>query len=214
MIVRSTEFRYCPAHGRALLTDWHESPAVFLDRDGTIIEEVDYLDNLDDMVLIPRAAQAMAALNQAGWPLVVVTNQSGVARGYFTEEFVHECNRHLTHLLKAANAHIDGVYHCPFLASGKPPYNIESNDRKPAPGMLKRAATDMGLTIAGSYMVGDKISDVETGRELGVLPILVRTGYGREFEPSLPADFAQRGGLVFDDLADAADHILRNTPKK
>lgn len=189
-----------------------DKPTIFLDRDGTLIEEVHYLSDLARMVLFPGAARAVHLANQAGFPVVIVTNQSGVARGYFSEAFIEESAAHLQMLLARDNAHFDGHYHCPFHPQGHPPYNHESEDRKPGPGMLMKAESqlgkDKGVKINGAYMIGDKSADLETGAELGVVPILVRTGYGIETEKNLPLDFYQRGGQVFADLKTAVHWIM------
>lgn len=183
---------------------------IFLDRDGTLIEEVGYLNRLEQMRLLPGAAEAVQRANAAGHPVVVVSNQSGVARGLISEAFVAASEAHLRDLLAAAGAHLDGHYHCPYHPEGRPPYDREHPDRKPGSGMLLRAARELNLPLErlrGAWMVGDKRSDLETGAELGVVPVLVRTGYGRETEAHLPADFQRRGGRVFDDLAAALDWI-------
>lgn len=181
---------------------------IFLDRDGTIVEEVGYLSALEQMRLIPGAADAIRAAGAAGHPLVVITNQSGVARGMFSEGFARQSGEHLRKLLGERGAHIDGYYFCPDHPQGRPPYDRESERRKPRPGMMIEACEALGVSPDGAWMIGDRMSDLETGRELGVRPILVRTGYGRETEPALPPDFAARGGRVFDDLAAAMAWIL------
>lgn len=183
-------------------------PPLFIDRDGTLIEEVGYLSDLARMRLLPGAAAALRAANEAGHPVILVSNQSGVARGYFSEAFVTQSAQHLVRLLAAEGARLDAQYYCPYHPEGRPPYDLESPERKPGPGMLLRAAREHGLVLRGAYMVGDRISDVETGAGLGVIPLLVRTGYGREAEADLTADFAARGGRVFDDLAAALAWVL------
>jgi D-glycero-D-manno-heptose 1,7-bisphosphate phosphatase len=182
--------------------------AIFLDRDGTIVQEVHYLNRLEQMHLLAGVADAIRAVRDAGHPVVVVTNQSGVARGLFSEDFARESATHLEALLAAKGAGLDGYYYCPYHPDGLPPYDREHPERKPAPGMLLRAAGELGLTLRGAWIVGDKRSDLETGAKLGVTPLLVRTGFGRETEQDLPAGFAARGGRVFDDLPAALGWIL------
>jgi D-glycero-D-manno-heptose 1,7-bisphosphate phosphatase len=200
-----------PAAGDAAGAGAGGRAPIFLDRDGTLIEDVDYLSRLEDMRLLPRAAAAVRRANAAGHPVVVVTNQSGVARGYFTEAFVAESAAHLAALLAREGAHLDGHYHCPYHPQGRPPYDREHPDRKPGSGMVLRAAQELNLSrerLRGAWMIGDKRSDLETGAELGLVPVLVRTGSGRATERELPPDFARRGGRVFDDLAAAIAWIV------
>ncbi|HKI97081.1 MAG TPA: HAD-IIIA family hydrolase [bacterium] len=191
-------------------TRWRRAP-IFLDRDGTLIEEVGYLQRLEQMRLLPGAAGAVRAANEAGHPVVVVTNQSAVARGLISEDFAQESAAHLSALLASAGAHLDGYYYCPYHPQGRAPYDREHPDRKPGHGMLARAAQELNLSLEhlqGAWMIGDKRSDLETGADLGVIPMLVRTGYGRETEADLPPDFEQRGGRVFDDMVAAIAWIL------
>lgn len=181
---------------------------IFLDRDGTIIEEVHYLSDSAQMVLIPGAGEAIARANKAGHKVVIITNQSGVARGYFPESFAAEGGKHMEALLKGTGGHIDGYYYSPFHPKGNPPYNQDHPDRKPGPGMIEQAKKEMGLSLKGAFVVGDKNSDLETGLEQGMIPLLVRTGYGIETENTLSSDFFKRGGQVFDALPQAIDWIL------
>jgi D-glycero-D-manno-heptose 1,7-bisphosphate phosphatase len=202
-------------------------PPIFLDRDGTLIEEVGYLNALEQMRLLPGAAEAVRRANAVGHAVVVVTNQSGVARGLFDEPFVQASGGHLRALLARAGARLDGYYYCPYHPLGRPPYDREHPDRKPGAGMLLRAARELNLfrdggsgrqglpgaapperALQGAWMIGDKRSDLETGAEWGVIPLLVRTGEGTHAEAELPPDFARRGGRVFDDLAAAIAWIL------
>lgn len=148
--------------------------AVFLDRDGTINEEVEYLDDPEDLRLIPGAAEAIRLLNQARVPAIVVTNQAGVGRGYFSEARVEAIHQQLTKQLAAHGARLDAVYYCPH-------HPDEGCDcRKPNPGMLKRAAQEHGIDLGRSFAVGDKVSDLEAGRRAGCRTVLVLTGYGAE----------------------------------
>jgi D-glycero-D-manno-heptose 1,7-bisphosphate phosphatase len=156
------------------------TPAVFLDRDGVIIEETNYLADAAQVRLIPGAAEAIACLNRLDVPVVVVTNQAGVARGLFPEERVPEIHQHLTGLLAAQGAHVDRYYYCPHHpTAGTGPYRRECACRKPRPGMLLQAAGELGLDLQRSYLVGDKPSDLEAGACVGNRTILVRTGHGR-----------------------------------
>jgi D-glycero-D-manno-heptose 1,7-bisphosphate phosphatase len=182
---------------------------VFLDRDGTLIEEVEYLARPDQVRLFPGAAAAVRRLNECGVAVVVATNQAGVARGYFPESRVAEVHAHLDALLRAAGARIDGYYVCPHHpTAGVGPLRVACACRKPLPGLLHRAARERNLALAGSCMIGDKDSDLEAGARAGCRTILVRTGYGAALDPAaLPADRAVLG--VADSLAEAVDLWLR-----
>lgn len=155
---------------------------MFLDRDGTICEEVNYLGDPALVRLLPGAAEGIAMFNAAQIPVVLVTNQAGVARGYFTEEDVRLVNARLLELLAADGASIDAVYHCPHHPEkGAGEYLVDCDCRKPAPGMLLRAAEELGLDVSKSYMLGDKDSDILAGRNAGCAgSALVATGYGEE----------------------------------
>ncbi len=155
-------------------------PCVFLDRDGTIIEERHYLSDPDLVSLVPGAAGAIAAMRRKGYLVVVVSNQSGISRGYFTAEAAESVNRRMEELLEAGGAGLDAVYFCPHVDSDG------CSCRKPKPGLIERACGDFDVDLAGSYMVGDKMCDVMTGVNAGVRPVLVRTGYGASFEGELP----------------------------
>lgn len=184
-------------------------PAVFLDRDGTMIEDVGYLDRLDRVVWFPWTVDAIRALNRAGLPVVVVTNQSGIARGFFTESFVDETHRHMTAYLAAGGARVDAYYYCPHHASGTlAEYARRCDCRKPGRGLVDRAARDLNLDPTRSFVVGDKWLDVELGHRIGGRGILVRTGLGATEEGRAPADV--RADAIVDNLAAAASWILRN----
>lgn len=184
-------------------------PAVFIDRDGTLSEEMGYVNHPKRLRLLPRSAEAVKLLNAAGLRAVVVTNQSGVARGYFSEEVLHAVNAELTAQLKAQGAFLDGLYVCPHHpTAGTSPYRARCDCRKPKPGLLLRAAAELSLDLAASYMVGDKISDVAVGRRAGVTSILVLTGYGLgEWEYRRP-QWKCAPDHVAQDLMDAVRWIL------
>lgn len=175
-------------------------PAVFADRDGTLIEEVGYLTELERLRLLPGVGAAVARLNAADIPLVVITNQSAVARGLVHHTFVDAAARRLATLLAAEGAHLDGHYFCPHHPEGQSPFDIVCNCRKPGHALIERACEELDIAPAGAVMIGDKVSDLNTGAVLGLVPVLVRTGYGRETERHLPPDFAARGGQIYDDF--------------
>jgi D-glycero-D-manno-heptose 1,7-bisphosphate phosphatase len=175
--------------------------AVFLDRDGTLIEEVHYLAAPEQVRLLPGAADAVRQLNAAGALVVVVTNQAGVARGYFPERRVVEVHERLTALLAEHGARIDGYFYCPHHPTeGVGAYRVACACRKPKPGMLLTAARELDIDLARSWMIGDKPGDAEAGSAAGCRTILVRTGHGR----GLPAD-----ANAVDDLAAAVVRVIR-----
>jgi D-glycero-D-manno-heptose 1,7-bisphosphate phosphatase len=181
---------------------------VFLDRDGTIIDDVGYLDRVDDVVIYPWSADALRLLTRGGFAIVVITNQSGVARGLYPESAVHDVHAHLTETLGRGGAVVDGWYHCPHHADAvDPAYRLDCDCRKPKPGMLTRAAEDLGLDLSRSTVVGDRWTDVAAARAVGAAGVLVRTGVGAR-EEETPVD-----GLIADaivaSLAEAASWILR-----
>jgi D-glycero-D-manno-heptose 1,7-bisphosphate phosphatase len=164
----------------------HGHAAVFLDRDGTINEEVGYMDRLDKLKLIPVAAEAIRLINASGMKAVVVTNQSGVARGLFDESFVDTVHIRLREMLRMEGAFLDGIYFCPHHPTeGRERYLMTCDCRKPAPGLLLQAAADLHLEPARSYMVGDNLKDIEAGARAGTRGVLVRTGYGSESADTL-----------------------------
>jgi D-glycero-D-manno-heptose 1,7-bisphosphate phosphatase len=175
--------------------------AVFLDRDGTIIEEKNYLHKVEEVIVFPGAAAALKRLQEAGFILFVVSNQAGVGRGYFPFSDVEKVNQHLLEELGRAGVQIEKIYIAPE-APDQP-----SRGRKPSPQFLFDARDDFGLNLAQSYLIGDKLSDLECGWNAGIdKSILVRTGYGAELEKTSP-DKLNRAAIV-DDLQQAADWIL------
>lgn len=188
-------------------------PAVFLDRDGTINEEVQYLSSPHQLRLIPGAAQAIARLNQASIPVIVVTNQSGIARGFFTEDEVEEVHNYLDKLLADQGASIDAYYYCPHHpAAIVKQYMVDCECRKPRAGMLSAAAAQENVSLAQAYLVGDKRSDLRAAVSAGARGILVRTGYGKETEQELLREAEATGAAlvtnVVDDLTAAVEQIL------
>jgi len=165
-----------------------KSQAVFLDRDGTINEEVGYLDRLEKFQLIPGAAEAIRLINKSGMKTVVITNQSGIARGLFDEAFVEKTHSYLQDILRAEGASIDAFYFCPHHpTAGRGQYLQTCDCRKPAPGLLLRAAEELRIDPNCSYMVGDTLYDVEAGIRAGSRGILVRTGCGGESVAAMEA---------------------------
>ena len=178
--------------------------AVFLDRDGVINVDRHYLHRTDQFQFIAGVPQALQRLQQAGWKLVVVTNQSGIARGLYTEDDYQGLTRHMLALLADEDVTLDAVLHCPHLPDGNVPrYRTACECRKPAPGMLLQAARELDLDLARSVMVGDKGSDLQAGRSAGVARcLLVRSGQAIDAGDIALAD------AVHDDLAACVDDLL------
>lgn len=179
-------------------------PAVFLDRDGTVIVEADYLADPAGVALVDGADEAIRRLRRAGYAVVVVTNQSGIARGLYDEADYRAVAARLDEVLRARRALPDGTYYCPH----HPDFTGPCECRKPGTGMYRRAARDLGLDLEASYYVGDKPTDVEPARALGGTGILVRTGYGKESEDRVPGEVR-----VVDDVVEAADRILEGASR-
>lgn len=188
--------------------------AVFLDRDGTINEEVGYLDCLDKLKIIPAAYEAIRLINLSGMKAIVVTNQAGVARGFFSEEFLRQTHEILQAALQQEKASIDKFYYCPHHPTeGTGTYLRNCNCRKPLPGMLLQAADDLDIELKSSYMIGDTCRDMETAKKAGVKGILVRTGYGREELLEVGSDVAaadNKPDFVAEDILDAVKWIMKD----
>jgi len=167
-------------------------PATFLDRDGTIMQEKGYLADPKAVALLPGAVDALRLLRDAGFALVVVTNQSGIARGLYGLQEYHAVTRRLEELLGHHGIRLDGTYLCPH----HPDLTGPCECRKPSTGLFRAAARDLGLDLPRSYFVGDRARDVLPARELGGTGILVRTGYGAEEEAGLPGDFVVTHDLL------------------
>ncbi len=184
--------------------------AIFLDRDGTLIETVPYLSRLSQIKLLNGVPEALSLLKGKGYSLVVVTNQSGVARGFFDVNFVLESHRRIQLLLEEAGVAVDAFYFCPHHPTeGDPPYKVDCDCRKPKPGLLLRAAGELGLELAGSWVVGDDLPDLMMARNLGLYFALVRSGYGRTLEEGGLLPPLREGEWVVDDLL-AAAHLIAN----
>ncbi len=177
--------------------------AVFLDRDGTIAEEVGYLNHLSRFHLFPFAAEAIRRLNQAGFAVIVVTNQSGVTRGFFPEELIAQVHERMVAELAAGGARVDGIYYCPHHSG------YDCSCRKPRPGLVERAAEEHGLGFEGSFFVSDRYADVQMGQSIGCQGILVLSGYGRgEYEWNREK-WPRPPDAVVEDLLAATEVILR-----
>lgn len=182
--------------------------AVFLDRDGTINVDVGYPSRWDQITIYPYAFDAVRRLKAAGYLALIVTNQSGIGRGFLTEDDLADIHARMREEFARRGISIDGIYHCPhYDAAAYAAGTAACLCRKPEPGMALRAAAEHDIDLRRSYMIGDKVEDVLFGLNFGGTPVLVRTGYGATAEPKLAA-MGVRPGLVADDLAAAADWIL------
>lgn len=178
--------------------------AVFLDRDGVVIEEREYVSTPKQVHLLPGVAETIAALNRAGWCVVIVTNQSGIARGFFTPSALNRIHQRLQHLLWCYGAQVDGIYVCPHHPEADIDiYRQQCLCRKPRPGLLLQAAEELDIDLSQSWMIGDRVSDLEAGSAAGCRTILVRTGYGVRVDTIALDRSTLRLELVAADLADA-----------
>jgi D-glycero-D-manno-heptose 1,7-bisphosphate phosphatase len=183
-------------------------PAIFLDRDGTINEDVGYVSSPDELVIYPYAARAIRLINETGLKVIIITNQSGVARRLYPETTLAQIHERLRNELARGGAHIDAVYYCPHHPLvGDPPYRQVCECRKPSPGMLHRAARELDIDLQASYVVGDKASDMNLAANAGARGALVLTGYGRETLANR-ARWPCAPTIIADDLLDAVSQIL------
>jgi D-glycero-D-manno-heptose 1,7-bisphosphate phosphatase len=182
--------------------------AVFVDRDGTLIEEVGYLDRVDRVAFFPWTIAAVRALNDAGLAVVMVSNQSGLARGFFTESVVDDVHRRMAEMLGAGGARIDAYYYCPHHPDGKvPDLSVVCQCRKPARGLVDRAVVEFGVNPERSFVIGDRWVDVGLARTIGARSVLVRTGYG-DLEARTPPE-GMSADAVVDNVIAASAWILK-----
>ena len=181
----------------------NKKPAVFLDRDGTIIEEIGFIDDPNKVVPISNAVEAVKRLNDAGYSVIVISNQSGVARGYFSEDTVRAVNGKVAEIFNNDSAKIEKFYYCPHYAHGiVPKYSIECNCRKPATGLVEKAIEE--LNVEPKLVIGDRESDIKLAKNLGILSILVLTGYGKK-----QSDYVgQMTDFIADDILQAVEWFL------
>lgn len=180
--------------------------AVFLDRDGTLIEERNYLSQPSQVALFPETIDALKKLKEFGFMLVMVTNQSGVGRGYFSAQDLDEVHRHIAHLLMEKNVELDAIYICPHTP------NDRCSCRKPEPGLAIKASEELDIDLSRSYMIGDKPADIGLATAIGAVPVLVRTGYGKKFQND--PETVRAAGYVADHLLDAASWIISDFETK
>ena len=186
--------------------------AVFLDRDGTINVDVGYLHRLEDLELFPYATDALRLLKRAGYTLIVVTNQSGIAHGLIDPGFVRICHDEMRRRLQGGGADLDALYYCTHHPRGSiKEFSVDCRCRKPLPGMVEDAVRDLGVDPKQSWVVGDKWLDVNLAHAVGAKSILVRTGWGSEQEARRPS--GQQVDAICDNLIHAVSVILHNGPR-
>jgi D-glycero-D-manno-heptose 1,7-bisphosphate phosphatase len=185
--------------------------AVFIDRDGTISEEVGYVNHQSRFRVFPYAAEAVRLLNERGWLAIVVTNQAGVARGYFSETLIHTVHEQLQRKMEHGGARLDAIYFCAHHPSvGEPPYRFDCDCRKPKPGLILKAAEEFDIDLGASWMIGDRYSDIELARNAGVNSAFVLSGYGRGEWEHQRAAWQYQPGLVSENLLEAVQTIIGN----
>jgi D-glycero-D-manno-heptose 1,7-bisphosphate phosphatase len=183
--------------------------AVFLDRDGTLNQEVGYVNHIDRLRLYPWTAEAIRKLNRAGVPVIVTTNQSGVGRGYFPEELVHRVHQKIAFELAASEARLDAFYYCPHHPdSTQKIFRMKCQCRKPLTGMLDEAAERFNIDLRSSYVVGDSTRDMQMGFNAGARTVLVMTGYGRGNYENLRSAWPRQPDLIAENLLEAVEKIL------
>jgi D-glycero-D-manno-heptose 1,7-bisphosphate phosphatase len=183
--------------------------AVFIDRDGTISEEVGYINHPSRFRLFPYAAEAIQHLNDNGWLAILVTNQAGVARGYFSEQMIQTVHAAMTADLEMNGAKLDAIYYCAHHPSvGEPPYRLDCDCRKPKHGLITQATQDFDIDISNSWMVGDRYSDLELARNAGLKSAFVLSGYGRGEWEYQRASWNGDPDLVAENLLEAVQLIV------
>jgi D-glycero-D-manno-heptose 1,7-bisphosphate phosphatase len=184
--------------------------AIFLDRDGTLNKDVGYPNCFDAIEVYPYSYEAVRRINHSGLLAVVVTNQSGVGRGLIEEKALREIHLKMRDLFDKNNARLDAFYYCPhYINSIDPRYRLDCACRKPNPGMAIKASEDLNIELKGSYMVGDKMEDIEFGFRFDAIPVLLLTGHGQKALRNLPEKGLQPAHVA-KNLLEAVDWILKN----
>lgn len=203
------------SHGEVEEQNEMRQPAVFLDRDGTINEQMGYINHISRFHLLPGVRKAVRSLNDQGYLAIVVSNQSGVARGYFPIELVHSIHEYMKKLMNEGGARIDEVFFCPHHPSGEVTQYAGSCDcRKPEPGLIRQATECFGIDLEASYVIGDRYTDIVMAHRLGLRGILVKTGYGLgDLEYVLPKKHL-KPNYIATDLLDAVTWIIKSQTHK
>lgn len=184
-------------------------PAVFIDRDGTINEQMGYINHLSRFHLLPGVAEAIRLLNKNDFLVIIITNQSGVARGYFPIELLHEIHSLMIDTLRHDGANIDAVFFCPHYAGGKvPEYSHECDCRKPRTGLIDQARDSFNIDMSRSYLIGDHTTDLELAHRCNLEGIMVRTGYGMGEISYILQQMSIKPCYIAEDLLDAVKWII------
>lgn len=188
-------------------------PAVFMDRDGTVNEQMGYINHIRRFVILPGSGEAIRRLNEHGFLAIIVSNQSGVARGYFPIELVYEVHDHMKMLLKREGAVLDKIFFCPHYPGGKiPEYSRLCDCRKPRTGLIEQACRQFAIDMPNSYLIGDRCTDMELAFRSGLKGILVKTGYGLGDLKYVLPDHPYQPFHVAEDLLDAVRWIVEGGP--
>jgi len=186
-----------------------KKPAIFIDRDGTINEQMGYINHSSRFVMLPGVPEAFRLLNEAGFLAIIVSNQSGVARGYFPMELIKKIHSMMKEHISRQGGYIDGIYFCPHYPGGSvQEYAVECDCRKPRTGLIDRACRDFEIDLTRSYMTGDHYTDMELADRANIKGILVRTGYGAGVVEYNLAGMANKPCYIADDLLDAVRWII------
>jgi D-glycero-D-manno-heptose 1,7-bisphosphate phosphatase len=185
-----------------------------MDRDGTLSHEVGYVNHLSRFRLYPWAVDAVRLANRSGFLAVVVTNQAGVARGYFPEAVIHEVHASLAASMAAGEARLDGIYFCPHHPSaGEPPYRKDCDCRKPKPGLVERAVADLDIDLPRSFVIGDRLGDLELAWRVGARGALVKSGYGLGELTYHAPSWRRQPDLVAENVLEAVERIVTKGPR-
>jgi D-glycero-D-manno-heptose 1,7-bisphosphate phosphatase len=186
-----------------------KKPAVFIDRDGTISEEVGYVNHPSRYRVFAYSAEAIKKLNEHEWLAILVTNQAGVARGYFKEDVIGKVHSQLEETLAKENARLDAIYYCAHHPTvGEPPYRVDCDCRKPKPGLIQRAVQDFEIDLARSWMIGDRYSDIELAHNAGLKSVFVLSGYGIGEYEYQRANWKLQPDLICENLLEAVNSIV------
>lgn len=201
--------KVCETAGEILNSNISSSRALLVDRDGTVIDDKNFLSDPDQIEFVPGAIEALKLAKEMGLKVIIISNQSGVARGFFGMDTVERINERLLSILANNSVEVDGLFYCPHLADGTvKEFAVACDCRKPAPGMAEKAAKELGIDLRQSYVIGDKIDDINLARVIGARTFMVRTGHGSRQEQRLNLDgIINRTELVFDNLLTSVHHI-------